>query len=75
MLYKVQGKYDKAEPLYERSLRIREKALGTGHPAVAQSLQNYAALLRKMNRDTEADKMEARAQAIRAKHAQENPPK
>jgi len=28
-----------------------------------------------LNRDDEADKMEARAQAIRAKHAEENPPK
>ena len=37
-------------------------------------LQNYAELLRKTNREAEAEKMEARAQGIRAKHAQENPP-
>jgi len=72
-LYYAQGKYTEAEPLYQRSLAILEKALGPEHPQVAQSLENYAALLTKTNRDAEADKMEARAQAIRAKHAQEIP--
>ena len=42
---------------------------------MAQSLENYAALLRKTERSTEATKMEARAKAIRAKHAKENPAK
>ncbi len=64
-----------AEPLYKRSLAIWEKALGPDHPNVATSLENYVDLLRKMGRDEEAEKLEARAQAIRAKHAQENPPK
>ena len=50
-------------------------ALGPEHPNVATTLGNYAALLRKMNRGAEAEKMEARAQAIRAKHAAQNPPK
>ncbi|CAN0390435.1 unnamed protein product, partial [Laminaria digitata] len=31
-----QGKYEEAGPLYERSLAIREKALGPDHPDVAQ---------------------------------------
>ncbi len=75
VLYNAQGKYVEAEPLYQRALAIREKALGPEHPAVATVLENYAALLHKLNRDAEADKMEARAQAIRAKHAEENPPK
>ncbi|RUS32761.1 hypothetical protein BC938DRAFT_474383 [Jimgerdemannia flammicorona] len=30
-----QGKYDKAEPLYERVLAIREKVLGAEHPNTA----------------------------------------
>jgi Tfp pilus assembly protein PilF len=68
-----QGKYAQAEPLYRRALVIDEKALGPEHPQVAAVLENYAALLHKLNRDAEADKMEARAQAIRAKHAQEIP--
>ena len=34
-LYKVQGRYADAEPLFKRSLAIREKALGPDHPDVA----------------------------------------
>ena len=42
------------------------------HPSVATSLQNYAALLREIGRSAEAAEMEARAKAIRDRHAQEN---
>ena len=38
---------------------------------MATLLENYDGLLRKMDRDSEAEKMEARAQAIRAKYAQQ----
>jgi len=55
-------------PLYRRSLTIWEKALGPEHPNVAQSLDNYAALLRETGRADEAAEMEARAKAIRAKY-------
>ncbi len=72
-LYRAQGWYADAEPLYKRSLAIREKALGPEHPHVAQSLENYAALLRKTGRSAEAAKMEAHAEAIRARHAEQNP--
>ncbi len=67
LLYQDQGKYTEAEPLYERSLAIREKALGPEHPDVAASLENYAALLRRTARADEAERMEAPAKAIRAK--------
>ena len=59
--------------MYQRSLAIFEKALGPEHPQVATSLENYADLLCKTGRDAEATEMEARAKAIRAKHAKENP--
>jgi len=72
-LYYTQGQYAQAEPLYQGALAIREKALGPEHPQVAAVLENYAALLHKLNRDGEADELEARAQAISAKHAQEIP--
>ncbi len=36
-------------------------------------LENYARMLRVLNRHDEAEMMESRAQAIRAKHAQEIP--
>ena len=66
-LYRDQGRYGEAEPLYRRSLAILEKALGPQHPDVATNLENYAALLRATGRDAEAAEMEARAKAIRAK--------
>ena len=53
--------------------RIREEALGPEHAHVAAILESYAALLRQTARADEAEKMEARAKAIRAKHAQDNP--
>ncbi len=74
-VYDAQGKHAKAEPLFRRALAIQEKALGPEHPKVAQHLEDYAALLRKMEREAEASKMEARAKAIRAKHAEQNPVK
>ncbi len=72
LLHKAQGRYAEAEPLYQRALAIREKALGPEHPDVATSLENYADLLRKTGRVSEATKMEARAKAIRAKQASDN---
>ncbi|MCH8267055.1 MAG: tetratricopeptide repeat protein [Acidobacteria bacterium] len=75
VVFRAQGKYEEAEPLYQRSLAIDEKALGPEHPKVATTLENYADLLRKTGRENEASSMEARAQAIREKNAQENPHK
>ncbi len=40
---------------------------------MAQSLENYAILLRKTGRNIAAENMEARAKAIRARHAERNP--
>ena len=62
-----------AELRYQRSLAILERALGPEHPNVAQSLKNYAGLLRETGRGEEAEEMEARVLAIRAKHAKQNP--
>jgi tetratricopeptide (TPR) repeat protein len=45
-LYRIQGQYPEAEPLYKRSLAIREKAQGADHPDVAESLNNLAELYR-----------------------------
>ncbi|MFZ9690302.1 MAG: tetratricopeptide repeat protein [Phycisphaerales bacterium] len=43
-----------------------EKALGPGHPHVATSLNNLAALYRATNRPELAQPLEARAAQIRA---------
>ena len=68
LTYGAQGRNSEAEPLFKRSLAIREKVLGPEHPAVAESLENYSALLRKLNRESEAATMEERAKIIRAKN-------
>jgi tetratricopeptide (TPR) repeat protein len=75
VLYRDQGRYAQAEPLFQRALAIWEKALGPEHPNVATALENYARLFREMKRGAAARELEARAQAIRAAHAKNNPPK
>ena len=44
ILYFYQGKYEQAEPLYQRALAIYEQQLGALHPNTATSLNNLAAL-------------------------------
>lgn len=72
-IYQAGGAFSQAEPLYRDALAIREKTLGPEHVEVAATLEGYAALCRKMKRDADGAKMEARARAIRAKVAA--PPK
>lgn len=67
LTYFYQDKHAEAEPLYKQALDIRERILGKEHEDVATILVNYAALLRKTNRDEEAVKMETRAKEIREK--------
>jgi tetratricopeptide (TPR) repeat protein len=62
----TQGDLIKAEPLYNRSLAIKEKALGPDHPSVAMTLANLAVLYRATARDAEAEQLEQRAAKIRA---------
>jgi tetratricopeptide (TPR) repeat protein len=66
-LYYTQGQYETAKPLYQRALAIYEKALGSEHLKLATFLENYALLLRKMDRPEEAGQLEARVRSIRAK--------
>ena len=54
-----------SELLYKRALAIRQKVLGPEHSDVATSLENYAILLRKMDRLEEAARLESGANAIR----------
>ncbi len=67
LLYKAQGRYAEAAPLYTRSLAIAEKALGPEHPAVATSLNNLAALYYAQGKYAEAEPLHQRALAIREK--------
>jgi CHAT domain-containing protein/Tfp pilus assembly protein PilF len=64
VLYKTQGRYAEAEPLYKRALAIHEKALGPDHPDVANSLGNLALLYQEEDRYADAEPLFKRALAI-----------
>jgi len=66
-LYRAQGAYDKAEPLYVRALAIREQVLGPMHPHVAQSLNNLAALYQAQGAYAKVEPLYVRALAISEK--------
>jgi CHAT domain-containing protein/Tfp pilus assembly protein PilF len=53
-----------AEPLYKRSLAIWEKALGSDHPDVAQSLSNLGRLYENQERYADAEPLYKRSLAI-----------
>ena len=44
LLYRREGKYEQAEPLYKQAVEIREKSFGSHHPSVATALVNLAVL-------------------------------
>jgi len=58
------AEYSKAEPLYQRSLAIREKSLGKDHPDVATSLNNLALLYKAQGNYAEAKLLYQRSLAI-----------
>ena len=64
-LYNSQGRYGEAEPLYLRSLSIREQQLGSDHPDVATSLNNLANLYESQGRCGEAEPLYERSLTIR----------
>jgi len=53
--------------MFNRALSIFDHSLGPQYPRLGALLTDYADLLRKMKRDDEAAKLEARAAEIRAK--------
>jgi len=66
-LYQAKHEYQKAEPLVKQALKIREKAFGMDHPKILPSLEEYSSLLKLMNRDEEAKKLDARNQTFLTK--------
>ncbi|MFM7787551.1 MAG: tetratricopeptide repeat protein, partial [Microcystis panniformis] len=74
LLYKSQGKYAEAEPLFLRSLAITEKQLGKEHPDVATSLNNLASLYHSQGKYAEAESLYQRAIAICSEKLGENHP-
>jgi len=74
MVYSQTGQYDKAEPLYLRSLAIREEKLGKDHPDVAISLNNLAGLYKSQGQHAKAEPLYLGGLAIwEAKLGKEHP--
>ncbi|MEH2129071.1 MAG: CHAT domain-containing tetratricopeptide repeat protein [Nostoc sp.] len=55
-LYRIQGCYLEANPLYLQALTIRKSLLGSEHPDVAQSLNNLAVLYHSQGNYSQAEK-------------------
>jgi tetratricopeptide (TPR) repeat protein len=64
LIYKKQGHYSQAEPLYKRALAIWEKTFGTSHPRVATSLSNLAGLYMSQGHYAQAEPLFKRSLAI-----------
>jgi CHAT domain-containing protein/Tfp pilus assembly protein PilF len=64
VLYKAMGQYAKVEPLYKRSLEIKEAKLGKDHPDVATSLNNLALLYQDTGRPAKAEPLYVRSLEI-----------
>jgi CHAT domain-containing protein len=60
-LYRSQGRYTDAEPLYQRSLDILEGALSRDHPDVGTALNNLAALYQSQGRYADAEHLYQRS--------------
>jgi tetratricopeptide (TPR) repeat protein len=62
-----QGKFQEAEPLYQRAIDITKKIGGHFNKDLVMILDNYAKLLRAMGKESEAAKLESQAQTIFSK--------
>ncbi|MEK6409780.1 MAG: tetratricopeptide repeat protein [Acidobacteriota bacterium] len=71
-LYTDQLKYVEAEPLFMQARAIQEKATPE-HPDFAATLDAYADLLSKTERNAAADVLRNRAEQIRQNHLKANP--
>jgi tetratricopeptide (TPR) repeat protein len=72
-LYTATGKLEEGKRTFEEALRIAQQHPALANPRLPGLLSNYAALLRKMNRHSEAKSLELRAQAIRREVALQDP--
>lgn len=67
-LYRNQGRYAEAEPLFKRAVSIDEKALGPDHIDVAADLNNLALLYDLQGKYDDADSCSSAAWRSAKKH-------
>lgn len=63
-VYEARQEFQKAEPLIKQALKVRESAFGRDHPNIVPNLEQYAGLLKLMNRQDEALSLLDRRKAI-----------
>ena len=54
---RIQGKFLKAEPLYQRALTLGEQSLGKENPEFTRIVKNYAKLHRAQGMESKADQL------------------
>ena len=54
---RIQGKFLKAEPLYQRALTLGEQSLGKENPEFTRIVKNYAKLHRAQGLESKADQL------------------
>jgi tetratricopeptide (TPR) repeat protein len=64
-LYREQGLYEQAEPLYQRALSLRQQHLGPQHPDVGETLYDLARFRQMQHRIPEALSLYQQALAVR----------
>src|SRR5207248_5589167 len=74
IVFERQGKFSEAESLYQRSLAILEKALGSEHPTTAISLYNLAVFHSNRGKNSEARSLFERALRIQENALGQNHP-
>jgi tetratricopeptide (TPR) repeat protein len=65
LTYAGDGKYALAEPRFKLAEKIRESKLGLTSPLLAQTMEDHAAMLRKLGRTNEAERLSLLSAAIR----------
>ena len=63
-LYASDGDYEKAAAIYKNLIEIRSAAYGARSLTVAAAMQNYAAMMRKLKKEAEAEKYSDEADKI-----------
>lgn len=73
-LNQEQGKFAEAEVLYKKTVTIKENLLGSMHPELALTLNDFAVLYARQDRFPEAENLYRRALQIRKTVLGENHP-
>ncbi|MGF1576398.1 MAG: tetratricopeptide repeat protein [Cyanophyceae cyanobacterium] len=73
-LYRAQGRYGEAEPLFQQALEICRSQLGEDHPDTATTLNNLGALYESQGRYGEAEPLYQQALEIRRSQLGEDHP-